>query len=367
MHHRLLLPKEIQATTAGTCLYVRWRGFSVLWSVETVGMPGALAQPEAEEPANAPFIFEPSSWVPRFRSVTPRTRFIDLPSDYLASLLTGAVYSGVEQEDGTGTVQTEIEWSDGSVDVIPVAAQQETSPSGTEAAIEGFIAELGGEVCPKFGRTCPTDATWANFHRSTKCTTADDVLTLLKSSERVMSRAEVGHGMTLALRKWADLDDRMEFRCFIRDDIVVGVAQRMVESSIEYEDDDMDRIVGQISSWFEVRVADRFDGPRSYVMDVYIDRSERVWIIDFAAWGSGTDALLFEWEELEHAPWMESQNRAQFRCACRHGAIRPSPRMYDGLPMELRNPEALASLAEAAQRLTREQNNDSGSEDCDDD
>lgn len=323
-------------------------------------MPGALAQPELQAPERQSFIFESSSWVPRFRSLTPRTRFVSLPPDFLTSVLTGAVYTPVEPT--SGSAQTEIEWSDGSVDVVPAASEGSGDSYGVEAAIESFITELGGAVCPKFGATCPVDATWANFHRSTKCTSADDVLTLLKSSERVMSGVVAGQGTMLALRKWADLDDRMEFRCFVRDDMVVGVAQRTAESSVEYTDEDMDTIVGRISSWFEVRVSDRFDGPDRYVMDVYIDRSSRVWILDFAAWGEDTDALLFEWEELDHAPWMESQNRAQFRCAYRHAAIRPSPRMYDGLPLELREPNSIASLAEAAQTLTREQDA-GGSED----
>lgn len=323
-------------------------------------MPGALAQPELDVPERPSFLFEPSSWVPRFRSLTPRTRFVSLPADFLASVVTGAVYTPAEPS--SGAAQTEIEWSDGSVDVVPADSAGSPDSYGVEAEIESFIAELGGAVCPKFGATCPVDATWANFHRSTKCTSADDVLTLLKSSERVMSGVVAGQGTTLALRKWADLDDRMEFRCFVRDAVVVGVAQRTAESSVEYTDEDMDTIVGRISSWFEVRVSDRFDGPDRYVTDAYIDRSSRVWVLDFSAWGGNTDALLFEWEELDHAPWMESQNRAQFRCAYRQAAIRPSTRMYDGLPLELRDPDSITSLADAAQRLTREQSGD-GSDD----
>lgn len=319
-------------------------------------MPGAIIQQsDPDSSATDSFTFEPSSWVSRFRSHTSRTRFVHLPSDFLSSVLTGAVYTS-PLPPGEAATQTEIEWSDGTVDVV-----QAESPApdafGIEAEIERRIAELGGAVCPKFGPTCPVDATWANFHRSTKCTSADDVLTLLKSSERVMAAAVPGRGTALALRKWADLDDRMEFRCFVRDDVLVAVCQRLVENTTEYADEDMDRIVRQIARWFERRVVDVFEGPRRYVLDVYIDRGSAVWIIDFGRWGEPTDALLFAWEELEHASWMESQNRAQFRCAYRHAAIRPSRRIYDGLPLELRSPETMASLAEAAQRLVTEEGN----------
>lgn len=35
-----------------------------------------------------------------------------------------------------------------------------------------------------------------------------------------------------------------------------------------------------------------------YVLDLYVDSQERSWIIDFNVWGSRTDGLLFDWEEL---------------------------------------------------------------------
>lgn len=36
----------------------------------------------------------------------------------------------------------------------------------------------------------------------------------------------------------------------------------------------------------------------NYVFDVYIDKNERVWLIDFNVWAERTDSLLFKWEEL---------------------------------------------------------------------
>ncbi len=35
-----------------------------------------------------------------------------------------------------------------------------------------------------------------------------------------------------------------------------------------------------------------------YVFDVYVDKNDRVWLIDFNLWSERTDALLFQWEEL---------------------------------------------------------------------
>lgn len=35
-----------------------------------------------------------------------------------------------------------------------------------------------------------------------------------------------------------------------------------------------------------------------YVFDVYVDRNDVLWLIDFNVWGSWTDTLLFSWDEL---------------------------------------------------------------------
>ena len=36
----------------------------------------------------------------------------------------------------------------------------------------------------------------------------------------------------------------------------------------------------------------------NYVFDVYIDKNDRVWLIDFNIWADRTDTLLFSWEEI---------------------------------------------------------------------
>ncbi len=36
----------------------------------------------------------------------------------------------------------------------------------------------------------------------------------------------------------------------------------------------------------------------NYVFDVYVDKNERVWLVDFNVWAERTDPLLFKWEEI---------------------------------------------------------------------
>lgn len=60
-----------------------------------------------------------------------------------------------------------------------------------------------------------------------------------------------------------------------------------------------DRVVihSQIIDFFDTVIEDRFP-LANYVFDVYIDKKERVWLIDFNVWGTQTDSLLYSWEEL---------------------------------------------------------------------
>ena len=63
---------------------------------------------------------------------------------------------------------------------------------------------------------------------------------------------------------------------------------------------DYPRIRDQLLDFFEDTIRDRFaNGTISnYVVDVYMDQKQRVWILDFNIWAKSTDSLLFEWSEL---------------------------------------------------------------------
>lgn len=100
-------------------------------------------------------------------------------------------------------------------------------------------------------------------------------------------------------------------------------------------------------------------------MDVFIQRRQRVFLVDVAPWGV-PDALLFSWNELDTASWMPIIKRAQFRSVL-DAAVRPSSDMRHGLPVELRSADAMAGLAEAAQRLIAAQLNSNAHHSSDDD
>jgi len=101
---------------------------------------------------------------------------------------------------------------------------------------------------------------------------------------------------TLVLRKWSNLNPRNNFRCFTRERSLLAVSQRHCSVFHPSLMDDADRIVATISRFHYDKVAHRFPDP-NFVMDIYIDKNWRVWIIDFNVFAECTDSLLFSWDE----------------------------------------------------------------------
>jgi hypothetical protein len=110
-----------------------------------------------------------------------------------------------------------------------------------EKEIEQTIAEFGGEVFPKLNWSSPRDASWIAATNTLKCQNVSDIFLLLKSSDFIAhdlahayedcsdAAAEGAEGvrerpetMDLVLRKWFDLAPSMEFRCFVRDNKLIG-------------------------------------------------------------------------------------------------------------------------------------------------
>ena len=81
---------------------------------------------------------------------------------------------------------------------------------------------------------------------------------------------------------------------------LVGISQRNHTQHYPHLLKDKFQFQSLILDFHENVICQQFASNRlqNYVFDVYIDRRNRVWIVDFNVWSIQTDALLYTWEEL---------------------------------------------------------------------
>jgi D123 len=86
--------------------------------------------------------------------------------------------------------------------------------------------------------------------------------------------------------------------------IAVGISQRNHSQHYPHLIDDCARIRSFVIEFFEDVICHRFANNQlsQYVFDIYLDKSDRVWLLDFNVWSIQTDSLLYTWEELVDMP-----------------------------------------------------------------
>jgi hypothetical protein len=104
-----------------------------------------------------------------------------------------------------------------------------------QAAIDSYA---GHGAFARLTWSAPTDAAWVSADGTLRCHSAAQVLLLLKSSDKVagdLCAAErgyppppppCGHHHYLMLRKFRNINPALEFRCFVRDRVLVALSQR---------------------------------------------------------------------------------------------------------------------------------------------
>lgn len=179
--------------------------------------------------------------------------------------------------------------------------------------IDDAIERLGGEVFPKLNWSAPTDAAWM-LGGSPKCVSSEDVLLLLKSSDRVAhdltevhrlctptsaessGRTTCSSGWVLAIRKWCELHPSREYRCFSCERRLIAACQRdRFNSYPELLSRDRRAVVRLLSAFGQEQLP---AVPELLVWDAYIDRNDKVHLIDLAPFHESTDPILFTWDEL---------------------------------------------------------------------
>lgn len=326
------------------------------------------------------------SWYDEFRDQTFRSRIIRLPEDFVQYLLADGIQlpsSGARPGNvADNRDDDDSEWGDGGSD-----SEEEDANGGDGSShevpsfpelqrqIDEAIAELGGAVLPKLSWSAPKDARWVLGWL--KCESSLDVFTLLKASDFVAH--DLCHSFdhcgatarrrpdefVLVLRRWYDLDEAGEFRCFVHSGRLLAVSQRHPSIYFPHlsKKEEQDKLIQQISARFEKHIRHRFTLTR-YAFDVFVGKPPKmkVSLVDFSPWGPSTDPLLFDWEELAdlHAKAESAAPEVAFRAVQSERERLGRLENFHAIPLEvaelsLRGAEELDELCRQAQAGIKEQ------------
>lgn len=171
-----------------------------------------------------------------------------------------------------------------------------------------------GAVFPKLNWTAPRDAAFMMPQTASgplHCTSPADVYLLLKSSDLVSHGIDPSRAyepatsagpvvpIELVLRKYIPINPSMEFRCFVRHNLLIGVSQRDGNFYRHLqEEDSQDEIAETIRAFCEDEIRGVYAGGLDYIFDVYLTSPTTATLVDFNPYRASTDPLLFSYPEL---------------------------------------------------------------------
>lgn len=292
-------------------------------------------------------------WYQDFRSVTVRSRMIDLPDDVVKYLLSDGLVlphgenHGLSSDLYSDNSESEEEWD------IDAKSVEGPKFEKFNDSIRDCISQLGGAVIPKLNWSAPRDATWISFDKSMRCQTPTDVFLLLKSSDFITHDLtdpfrycedkectaddddQVTLTYQLVLKRWLDIAPQDEFRCFVVNNELVGISQR--HDSVFYPSIGADRcvITNDILGFYKTSVEGRFVDT-DFVFDVYRKSNGKVILLDFNPFGVLTDGLLFDWDELDRLKSSSDPtgNEPELRCVEDQEGIKNHPYQCYAVPQD---------------------------------
>lgn len=247
--------------------------------------------------------------------MTPRARAIPLSREFVDYLRADGIVLPPEDTPPRDEVDNLGDFSDdGDEEGDPSTAWPEI-----HARVKRTIAELGGTVTPKLNWSSPKDATWMSATNDLQCQSANDVYLLLKSSDFITHDLEhafdgcmadipreIAHEgdekeevipYHLILRKYVNFNPSLEFRCFVRDRVLICLCQRD-QNHFDFLFSMRESLLLRIQSFFDEKLKNTFPDP-NFVFDVYVPTpGDRVWLVDVNPWAERTDPLLFSWMEI---------------------------------------------------------------------
>ncbi|KAG7456286.1 hypothetical protein MATL_G00250190 [Megalops atlanticus] len=290
-----------------------------------------------------------SVWYPIFKKHTIKSLILPLPQNVIEYLLddgTLVVPESNTQQPATNCndsdSEEDIQWSDDETTTV-------TAPEFPEftSKVQEAINALGGRVFPKLNWSSPRDANWIALNSSLQCHSLSDVFLLFKSSDFIThdltqpfllcndDSPDPEISFELVLRKWSELIPGGEFRCFVKENKLIGISQRDYTQYYQHISKQRGDICRAIHDFFRDHVQYKFLD-EDFVLDVYRDSEGRVWVIDLNPFGEVTDSLLFTWEELtnqvERDP--DQQDGPVFRYTTSEVTVQPSPCLSYRMPRD---------------------------------
>lgn len=255
--------------------------------------------------------FEINSWYNIFSKHSIKTKVVKLPDRFVSYLTEDGIV--LPEAVGKSALGNDMLSDEEGDDNSKAADESPTSsPMAFEeldAHLQSTMNEFGGKIMVKINDKAPTDAIWINCG-TLMCNSISSVYMLLKASEKVAAALKESDNY-LVIRKWANMFPSMEFRCFIHNYDLVAVSQRDVSTHYPFLAADSERIYGVISRFFDTRIKEKLH-VKSVVIDVYVDKQDRVWVIGLSPFGetTETDSLLFSWAEItEHISLRDEEGR----------------------------------------------------------
>ncbi|KAI4297456.1 hypothetical protein L6164_037347 [Bauhinia variegata] len=281
-------------------------------------------------------------WYPKFKSVSIKTIIHQLPESFVQYLLDDfepfRLPVSVSNEDALPNrihnpdEEEDYQVSEGSGDEAEEPSPPPSFPE-LELKIKESIESLGGAIFPKLNWSSPKDSAWISTSGNLRCTTFSEIALLLRASDSLVhdlchaydfcsdKSSSRPQNFYLALRKWyPSLRPDMEFRCFVRNQKLVGISQREVTTFYPALLEKKNNLLLLMREFFNDNVRTRVES-ENYTFDAYITKDERVKVVDFNPWGASTLPLLFSWEELENN--LSEEDHLEFRIVEDCCAVRP--------------------------------------------
>ncbi|KAI0770519.1 D123-domain-containing protein [Fomes fomentarius] len=304
-------------------------------------MPAPISRPSLF-PLYAPhaiLAFQFSSWYPQFSKATIKSTVVRPLSASFRQYLDS---DGVFVPDGAEDVPAESSLSDDDNSDSEDEDDERTRFAFPEldAQIRAAVAQFGA-VFPKLNFSSPRDAAWILPASSPlKCMSPADVYLLLKSSDFVQhdldpalvfdgcepaythdsttspsSSPSSPYELELVLRKWYPVDRARELRCFVRQEVLIGISQRDPNYyDFWNESETQQKVLAAVTSFWETNIKGQWEQTQGdYTFDFLLTRDlTRGHIIDFNPYHPRTDPLLFTYDEL-HALLLARPSQPELR------------------------------------------------------